>query len=128
MQTRNTVCLCMMLVAGITLGGCATSINDPQGRREAVYEWGTLRATFPTPIEHTFKAAQETFKELDLKVLGANQDGIAAELLSRDAQGKEVSVAMEATPDGGTRVRIRVGKFGDQNKSVVLLRHIKRKL
>ncbi len=128
MQTRRTTCLCVLLAAGVVLAGCATSINDARGRREAIYELGTLKATLPAPIDRVYDAAQEAFRELDLRVLDAKRDGIAAELVSRDAQGEQLSVKLEAMPDSQTQLRIRVAMFGDKNKSVVLLRHIKDRL
>ncbi len=128
MQTGRMVRRCLALATGLMLCGCASSINDTRGRREAVYEWGTLKATLPAPIARVYEAAQETLDDLDLRVLGAERDGIAAELVSRDAQGKQVSIRLEAMPDARTQLHISVGMFGDQNKSVVLLRHIKNKL
>jgi hypothetical protein len=128
MQTKRSACLCLALAAGIALAGCATSVNDTQGRREAIYELGTLKATLSAPIGQVYEAAQESLKELDLRVLNAKHDGIAAELVSRDAQDKQVSVRLEAMPDSQTQLHISVGMFGDKNKSVVLLQHIKGKL
>ncbi len=128
MNVRQTVFLCPVLAAGFALLGCATSVNDSTGRREAIYELGTLKATLPAPIERAYASAQETLKELDLRVLGAKQDGIAAELVSRDAQGVQVSIKLEAMPDSQTQLRIHVGMFGDKNKAVVLLRRIKNNL
>lgn len=128
MQTRLSVCVCLVLTAGIVLAGCATSVNNAQGHREAVYELGTLKAVLSAPIGQVYEAAQESLKELDLRVLGAKHDGIAAELVSRDAQGHQVSINLEAMPDSQTQLHISVGMFGDMNKSIVLLRHIKDKL
>ncbi|MBN1362260.1 MAG: DUF3568 family protein [Sedimentisphaerales bacterium] len=128
MQTRRMACLCLALTAGLVLSGCASSINDAQGRREAIYEWGTLKATLAAPIDQVYEAAQEALEELELKVLGAERDGIAAELVSRDAQDEQVSIRLEAMPGGRTQLHISVAMFGDKNKSVVLLRRIKDKL
>ena len=125
MRTRRMLCTYALLTACVALCGCASSLNDAQGKREALYEMGTLKASISAPVNRVYEAAQQTLKDLDLATLGAKQDGIAAELLSRNAQGQEIAIRLGALPDSKTQLHIHVGMFGDKNKSIVLLRHIK---
>ena len=62
--------------------------------------------------------------ELDLRVLRDKLDGIAAEIQALDAHFETVTVRLEALPEARTLLTIRVGLFGDKNKSVVLFERI----
>lgn len=91
------------------------------------YLEGKREKTYPYPITQTWPAVSEAVKSLELPVLQETADGLGARLEGRTAQGEKVAVTL--TPKGdATEVQIRVGVFGDENASELILAAIEERL
>jgi len=75
-------------------------------------------------IERVYQAVQESVAKLGLTTVMAEQDGVAAEVLARDAQEQNISIKLEAVSPSKTELTMRVGMLGDKNKSGVIFREI----
>jgi hypothetical protein len=128
MRGHGIVCTVLVVVGSLCCPGCGREIRTSATGVEVEYEWNTLEARLDYGIEHVYKAARETAHELDLEVFRGAQDGIAAEILALDARRDEVEIVLGALPGSRTELCIRVGCFGDRNKSVVLFDAIMSKL
>jgi hypothetical protein len=121
---------CAVVVVGLAMTGClwcpgcGSTVQDPVTGAEAQYQWETLKAELKEGIATVHKAAREAVDCLDLKVQRDALDGIAAEILALDAHFDNVEIRLETLPESGTLLMIRVGFFGDKNKSVVLFERI----
>jgi hypothetical protein len=104
--------------------GCGTSVRGPEGDIEARIRYGTLTAMMDRGIERVYQAVQESVGKLGLTTVMAEQDGVAAEVLARDAQGQNISIKLEAVGPDKTELTMRVGMLGDKNKSRVIFRQI----
>ncbi len=119
--------LVLIMVAGCGLAlcqGCGTSVRGPEGDIEARIRYGTLTAMMDRGIERVYQAVQESVGKLGLTTVMAEQDGVAAEVLARDAQGQNISIKLEAVSPDKTELTMRVGMLGDKNKSRVIFRQI----
>jgi len=127
---RNlAVVLAAALLSGSCLcSGCSTPVRGPEGEVEASIEYGTLTAALDRGIKHAFGAVQEAVQQLGLTTIMAEQDGVAAEVLARDTQGQTITVRLEAMSPDKTSLTMRVGIFGDKNKSGVIFRKIQENL
>jgi hypothetical protein len=108
--------------------GCAPAYRDPATGVEARYEWETLRAELDQPISEVYYAARDAAEDLDLRPLRYGLDGIAAEIIALDAHHDMVNIRLNALPKARSRLTIRIGLFGDKNKSVVLFGEIMERL
>ncbi len=108
--------------------GCGTSVRGPDGDIEAKIRQGTLRATMDRGIDRVFQAVQDTVRQLGLMTVMAEQDGVAAEVLARDAQQQTITIRLEAMSPNKTALTMRVGMLGDENKSRVIFRQIQANL
>jgi hypothetical protein len=104
--------------------GCESPIHDTGPDARADYEWGTLGATLDYPLNLAFPAAKQALRELDVTILVDEQDDLAGQLLARDAHDETITIELEALPRSRTQMKIRVGSFGDKNKSSVIFTRI----
>jgi hypothetical protein len=124
MAMRSLV-LIVAMGCGLVLGqGCGTSVRGPDGEIEARIRYGTLTAMMDRGIERVYQAVQESVGKLGLTTVMAEQDGVAAEVLARDAQGQNINIKLEAVSPAKTELTMRVGMLGDKNKSRVIFRQI----
>ena len=123
MKAHAVVLMALGVTACVPAGGCAT-YHDPATGEPAHYGCETLRTKLNADIGAVYGAARRATNELHLRVMRAAQDGISGEILARDAHRDNVDIQLGALPEGRTRLTIRVGVFGDKNKSIVLLQRI----
>lgn len=124
-MTRHDAAMVLLTLAVSALcPGCGPTYRDPATGVEARYEWETLTAELDLEIGDVYPAARAAVDALDLRVLRDKLDGIAAEIRALDAHFDNVDVKLEAMPEARTLLTIRVGLFGNKNKSVVLFDQI----
>jgi len=113
------------LILGVCLlcQGCRSSMETGPDVR-ARYTWDVLKAKLDYPIDEVFGAASDAVDQLDLKVMWHDQDGIAGEVATIDAQRENITIDVEALPGSRTILTIRAGIFGDKNKSEVIFERI----
>lgn len=120
----------MVTFAGLVIGGlllchgCGSGTHGAGGDTQAKYAWGTLKAQLDYPIETTYEAAREAVDELELTVSLDEQDDVAARILAHDAQNDAIAIKFEALPESRTKMTIKVGDWGDKNKSNVIFDQI----
>lgn len=124
-MTRYTVALAVLGSAWGLLGlGCSPAYEDPQTGVEANYGWETLKAELDLGLRAVYPAAHNAVDELDLKVMRSHVNGIAAQVYALDAHLDSVDIRLEALPESRTLLTIRIGLFGNRNKSIVLFDQI----
>jgi hypothetical protein len=122
---RHGIALVVVALAASLLGqGCSREIRDPTTGVEADYDWGVLKACLDRPIADVYQAAQQAVCELGLDVYLRAQDGISAGIVAVDAQAEQVEIWLGALPGSRTELCIRIGLWGDKNKSIVLFESI----
>lgn len=128
-MTRHSATLIVLTAAGSVLcPGCGPSYRDPATGVEARYWWQTLGAELDLEVREVYPAARTAVDTLDLRVLRAKVDGIAAEIVVVDAHFDTTHIRLHALPETRTLLTIRVSLFGDRNKSAVLFSEIMRHL
>jgi hypothetical protein len=125
---RSLVLIAVMGCGLAFCPGCGTSVRGPDGGLEARIKYGTLTAMMDRGIGRVYDAVQEAVNELGLTTVMAQQDGVAAEVLARDAQGQNINIRLEAVSTAKTELTMRVGMLGDKNKSRVIFREIQTNL
>jgi hypothetical protein len=125
--------LAAVLASGLAVGwllcpGCSTAVRGPEGQIEGSIRNGTLVATLDRGIDRAFEAVQEAVRQLGFTTIMTEQDGVAAEVLARDAQQQNITIKLAAVSPDRTSLTMRVGIFGDKNKSNVIFRKIQENL
>jgi hypothetical protein len=89
------------------------------------YERGNLHTTIDAPIEDVYRATTAALEQMQLPVTDSAQDAFGARLTATQTQGGDVKIEMARESDKTTRVSVRVGTFGDEQKSRVILQRIR---
>ena len=102
----------MMAVLGGS--GCATT-----GATSAIaYVRGDLDATLCVPLENALRATNRAVVQLEFSKVSERKDALQAIVISRNAADKKVEIRLERVAEAETKLRIRVGAFGDEALAV----------
>jgi len=121
--------LALMLAAAWLLGGCVWLLVGggaaAAGAGAAIYYKGRLEQTLQAPIGKVHTACVSALKYFELPILDDKVDKLTGHLESQYADGKHVWIDLKA--DGGfTKVTIRVGLLGDEDRAMQILDRIKK--
>ncbi|HHT9105122.1 MAG TPA: DUF3568 family protein [Candidatus Wujingus californicus] len=121
-----------VLLLGIPLlvgSGCAALlIGGGAGAGTVAYLKGELKSTEEASIDKTWQAAQETMKDLEFVITSKEKDTFSAKLIAYRANDKKVEMYLQKASERTTEVKIRVGVFGDESLSRIILESLKKHL
>jgi hypothetical protein len=128
MKNLAIVLAAVVLGGSLLYQGCSTAVRGPDGEVEAELAHGTLTATMDRGISQVFAAVQAAVHQLGLTTVMAEQDGVSADILARDTQQQTIAIRLGAVSPTRTTLAMRVGIFGDTNKTRVIFRKIQESL
>lgn len=99
---------CTLLLLGAGAAG---------GIAGTVYVKGKLETELEAPVPKVQQAAVGSLKSLALPISKQKGDKLAAEVESKTADGKRVWIHVESISQSRSKVTIRVGYMGDENRS-----------
>lgn len=126
--------LLLIMLLGINLlfsSGCAAVAlvaGGGAGAGAVAYVRGELKSTEEAPIDKTWQAVQKAIEELEFLVTSQQKDAFSANLIVRTAADKKIEINLQRVSEKLTEVRIRVGIFGDESLSRLILERIKKHL
>jgi hypothetical protein len=128
-RSRHTISLRVLLLsfalaAGVATSGCfvvALGAAGAAGAGTVAYARGQLDATLANGYDQVLAASNRALDELQLVKISEKKDAFSAILIARTAEDKRVEIRIAKEGDILTTVRIRVGIFGDEEKSRTLL-------
>lgn len=131
-QPRITL---VSLAAALTLAtstlltsGCVVAAAGAAGAGAVAWVRGELQADISAEPEAAMDATEAAIGDLKFFVTEQKRDALSAVYDMRNAQDEKIHILVEKQADGITRVRIRVGVFGNQVLSQTILDQIKAKL
>ena len=111
------VLLSVMLFA-IELPGCvALLLGGAAGAGSVVYVKGQLKEDMAASVPRVHDASISTLKELNLPIIEDNHDSLSAKIKSKFADGDDVWIQIESVTAESSKITLRVGIMGDENKS-----------
>ena len=110
---------CILFVAGAAAGAGAAGY---------AYVNGVLKATEPASLDRVWSASIDAMKDLQYSVTKQAKDALTGNLTARTASDKKIEIELKKVSDNSTEISIRVGTFGDENLSRVILDKIKKRL
>jgi len=107
---------CVLFVAGAAAGAGA-----------AGYAWvkGEVVATEQASLSQTWDASLAAMQDLQFPVTSQVKDALEGNLTARNAKNTEIKIQLKYISNTSTEVHIRVGTFGDESLSRVILGKIK---
>jgi hypothetical protein len=119
------ILIAFLAVSAAFLSGCVAVVGGAGG---AAYVSGDVEQDLEADINKVAKAVTASFDELDLKTINTNHDGVSGVFEARTAKDEKIKVLLTRTGDNITHVSIRVGLFGNEALSQLVLDQIKKQL
>ncbi len=115
----------LLLLACAGLGsGCVAIVAAGAGAGTVAYLRGELEATLGGNLERTNQAVGKAVQELKFVRISESKDALLALTVVRNAADQRIEIRQDVVGEKLTRVRIRVGVFGDEKLSRTLLDRI----
>jgi hypothetical protein len=109
-------CGCAAVIAAIAGAGI--------GAATYAYVTGDLKIEYPIPYESVWEATVKALQDLDIAVEEKTKDGISGTIKAKRSNDTPVHIKVKREASEITIVKIRVGVFGDKEKSVVIMEAI----
>ncbi|MDX2187675.1 MAG: DUF3568 family protein [Opitutaceae bacterium] len=120
---RLVVVLASLLMAGLQTGCVAVAVGAGAGA--VAYVRGELAGDVASNLDNAVEAANEAIAGLRFAKVSEKSDALTGTIIARTADDKKVEVKLERVTDNTTKVRIRVGVFGDQAISMQVWERIR---
>jgi hypothetical protein len=128
-MTHRVAALCLCLCSAAVTGGClAVAAGAAAGAGTYAYVTGELSTVQEVPLDRAWSAAKSTVNDLQFTIKEEAKDALQARLISQQADQTEVKILLDAQGDKVTKIRVRIGVFGDEATSRLILDKIKAKL
>jgi ABC-type sugar transport system substrate-binding protein len=111
----------------LTAGCAAVAVGAAAGGTVA-YVRGDLEVTYDHSLERVFDAARAAMDDLGFATVSDRGDRTGGEIVARTARDRRVQIVLEPVADQVTKVRIRIGTFGDQDLSMRINEAIRERL
>lgn len=92
------------------------------------YVNGEVTAVVSASMDHAWGATLAAMKELEFPILSQAKDSLQGQLTAHNASGKKVTIKVKKVSDQATEIHIRVGTFGDEALSHVILGKIQKQI
>jgi uncharacterized protein DUF3568 len=99
---------CVVAAVGVAAGAGAGSV---------AYVRGELDAHLGSPFEAVAAAEDKAVAQLQFLKINEAKDAFSEKIVARDAEDKKVEITATKESDNLTKVTIRIGMFGDEEKS-----------
>jgi len=124
--TLVTAAAAMAVLA--TTSGCVAIVAGAGAGAAVAYVRGDLDSTLNGPVEKATAAVNKAIAQLQYAKVSENKDALQAIVVARNAADKRIEIRVEKLTDSSSKVKIRVGTFGDEALSLTILEKIKANL
>ena len=115
-----------MLLATLALSsGCMVLAAGAGAGAAVAYVRGDLDTTLDASFAKSVRAANETIAELKYAKVSDHQDALQATIVARTAADQKIELYLEKVTVGATKLKIRVGTFGEEALQNEILTRIK---
>lgn len=119
-----------VLLSGIAFGasGCLLVAVGAGAAGTVAYVKGELEATLSAGMDSSYAATLKALDQLQIVPTQKLKDSLSAEVTARTADDTKITVKLTRVDEKVTNLSIRVGVFGDQEKSTTIYSRIKQNL
>jgi hypothetical protein len=112
----------------MTMSGCLVVVAGAAGGTVA-YVKGALTANLPNPIVDVQKATKKALtKDLNFVLINSSEDAVTAVYHARNAKDEKIEIRLDLVTDTTTKIDIRIGTFGNETLSQLILQKIQKRL
>jgi Protein of unknown function (DUF3568) len=108
----------------LATSGCVVVVAGAAGAGTVGYIRGELATTLNERYDRVIDAANTAVEKLQFAKISQTKDAFTTVIVARTAEDKKIEIHIERKADKVTDLRIRIGVFGDEEKSRAILEHI----
>ena len=121
----SLVASALLLTALAYTTGCVALAAGAGAGAAVAYVRGDLDTTLDASFAKSVRAANETIAELKYAKVSDHQDALQATIVARTAADQKIELYLEQVTDDATKLKIRVGTFGEEALQNEILSRIK---
>jgi hypothetical protein len=127
-MVKKSIFLAGLFVAFLCIAGCQkTVIVGPDMQTQAVYAWGSLKATEDKNIVVVNAAALKAMDDLSLAVTMKTADALSAQIIAHDSMDSKIAVYLTAAAENSTKLVVHVG-VGNEDRAKIIYKQIRTNL
>jgi len=116
------------LAAALMGSGCAAVVAGAGAGAAVAYVRGDLEATLDTGLGQSLRATNQAIGQLKFAKISEKEDALLAIVIARNAADKKIEIRLEKQSAALTKIKIRVGMFGDEALSMAVLDKVRANL
>jgi hypothetical protein len=134
MKTKTRVSLAALFTLGGALAmltvnpGCLAVAAGAGAGATVAYMRGDLDTTLNAGYERSVRAVNAAVTQLQFAKVNENKDALQATVIARTGADKKIELRVDKLADDATKLKIRVGTFGDDALTQAILEKIKANL
>jgi hypothetical protein len=117
----------LLLTLTLTSGCLAVAAGAGAGATVA-YVRGDLDTTLSANLDRADEAVNRALLQLQFAKINEVKDALQAIIIARNAADKKIELHLERLADDATKLKIRVGMFGDDSFQATILEKVKANL
>lgn len=128
---QRVIIIVMITIFPLMQIGCfvaAVGIGAAAGAGTIAYLKGELKALEDANIDRVWRATEGAVNELNFIVTNKVKDAVSAKLDALTADNKGVHITLKRKTDSLTEITIRIGTFGNEELSRLILEKIQKRL
>ena len=115
----------LALAGALALNSGCVAVAVGAGAGAVAYIRGELEATLEGSLGASVRATDRAISQLEFAKVSEKKDALSANFVARTAQDKRIEIVLTKVGASVTKVKIRVGVFGDEAVSLAILDKIK---
>ena len=125
---NSMVCLALITMVVTTSGCIPLLVGAAAGAGGVAYVRGNLEKNFEEPVDDVHKATLAALKNMDIFVTQDELNRHDAVIKGEYSDGEAVDIKINALTEKTSKVKVRIGVFGDELKSQSIMNAISSKL
>ena len=128
MQKRKAILTLLLVCAPVFVSGCVLLAVGAAAAGTVAYVGGDLEAVEGKSLDEVYAATKKAMEQLELSISTDTKDKTSALVIARDATDKRFKVKLARATENSTKMSIRFGTIGNEEKSTMLYGKIKENL
>ena len=125
---RRAAALLLAISSLWCAAGCVAVVAGAGAGAAVAYVRGDLDAVLDAGLDKSLRASNRAIDQLKFAKISQKEDALLAIVLARNAADKRIEIRLEKQGESLTKVKIRVGTFGDEVMSMAILDKIRASL
>ena len=126
---RRLTCLLFLGISVSVMTGCVPLIiGAAAGAGGVAYVQGILHKNLDIPIEKLHRMSLDALKRLKMTVKEEQIEGAKSSIKAEDVDHAKIKITISKLTENSSQLNIRVGIWGNQTKSQMILNAIEKKI